>query len=92
MSDYPDEKSRVIIETENTIDKLTNEFSISPAYSLIEINNYCSKQLALLYESQGQKIPKELEKYIISTNPKILKDQEKLITEQHLMLNTSGSA
>jgi hypothetical protein len=88
----PDQKSRVTTEADNTIDKLTHEFSISPTYSCIHMSAYCVSQIIVLYQKQEKKIPKELEKFLTDVYPKLLKDQEKHIEEQFLMLNTSGSA
>jgi hypothetical protein len=89
---YPDKKSLVMTETNNTLDKLTEEFQISPTYACIQMGAYCFAQIAALYEKQGKKIPKDLEKFLTVTYPKLIEDQQKFIEEQHLMLNTSGSA
>lgn len=92
MPSYPDNKNLIKTEANNLLEKLTEEHSISPAYSCIEISAHCMKQIALLYEHKGKKVPKELQKFLDSTYPKLVKDNETLMTEQHLMLNTSGSA
>lgn len=92
MPSYPDEKSRVSTETENTIQKLTHEFSISPTYSCIKMIDVCASQLQLLYKNQDKPIPKDLENLITTIIPSLLKDHQELIEEQHLMLNTSGTA
>lgn len=92
MPAYPDEKSRVITETDYTIDKLTNEYAISPVYSCLEMSHYCLTQVAIMYKKNEVEIPKELEVFLTKTYKQLVEDQKSLIQEQTLMLNTSGSA
>jgi hypothetical protein len=89
---YPDNKKHVVEEINHTIDKLTHEYGIGPAYSCIHGGAYCIAQIILLYENTGKKVPKELNKFINETYPKLLEENELLMEEQHTMLNTSGSA
>jgi hypothetical protein len=79
-------------ETNNVLEKLTTERSISPIYSCLTMSEYCLSQIALQYKNDEKKVPKALEKFLTETFPKLVADYEKKMEEQHLMLNTSGSA
>jgi hypothetical protein len=89
---YPDKKKLVIDETNNMLEKLTQEFGVSPTYSCIQTSAYCVAQLIILYKNEGKTVPKELEKFLNSTYPKLLADNKALIEEQFTMLNTDGTA
>jgi hypothetical protein len=92
MASYPDKKNLIKDETNNLLEKLTEEHSIGPTYSCLQIGAYCFAQVAALYEVKGKKIPKELIKFIEQTYPKLMDENQQLMEEQHLMLNTDGSA
>lgn len=89
---YPDNKKLVVDETNNMVEKLTTEYAVSPAYSCIQIGAYCFAQIAAIYTNQGKKIPKDLEKFLNTTYPKLLSEHTGLINEQYIMLNTEGTA
>lgn len=79
-------------EASNTIEKLTDEFGISPMYSSIQMGAYCFAQVAAIYTQKGKKVPKELVKFIETHYPKILKECESIIQEEYTLLNTDGTA
>lgn len=89
---YPPQKKLVIEEASNTIEKLTEEFGISPMYSAIQMGAYSFAQVAAMYEKKGKKMPKELVKFLEVHYPKMLAECESIIQEEYTLLNTDGTA
>lgn len=89
---YPDKKKLIVDETNNMLDKLTQEYGVSPIYSCLQSSAYCLAQVAANYQSRGEKIPKELENFISKTYPKLMADNVDLMEEQYALLNTDGTA
>ncbi len=90
---YQEHRAIVLKETDNTLEKITDEYGISAAYTCMQMGAYCLFQIQKLYEYEEMEVPEGLKKFLEETYPQILSDHAEHIANENLMSSDpSGSA
>lgn len=92
MQDYDKWRSQINGDVSDFFSMLQEEHRIPPMFSCLHLGGFCFANIIASYQRLEKEPPKELLNFMEKVFPMILKDQEEMISEQFLTLNTDGSA